>query len=123
MWIFESQVIRSSLGAIFNLPIFSLSDEAFSSFVGHYCLLLTSLTPEAKDSFYSLDLNKSSQVILLGSEAHGIRQVWKDKSDQLASIPMRSSLVDSLNVSVSAAIVAYERLRQSSWSPFLRLPE
>ena len=52
-------------------------------------------------------------AIALGSEADGISDIWRKASDRKIMIPMLGRL-DSLNVSVSAAILCYEALRQRS---------
>lgn len=112
--VWNPQAIRSSLGAIFSVPVFSLSDQEFIDLIEANAFSLVSLTPEANESCYDLDLVNAKQVVLLGSEAHGIRSSWKERSDRCMTIPMRSKLVDSLNVSVSAAVICFERLRQMS---------
>ena len=56
----------------------------------------------------------NSSAIVLGSESSGISKFWLDKSDELIKIPMLG-LVDSLNVSVSAAIALYEVNRQNNF--------
>ena len=56
----------------------------------------------------------NSSAIVLGSESSGISKFWLDKSDELIKIPMLG-LVDSLNVSVSAAITLYEVNRQNNF--------
>jgi TrmH family RNA methyltransferase len=50
-------------------------------------------------------------AIVLGSEANGLSTTWLKKADKLVKIPMVKG-IDSLNVSVSAAILIYEALRQ-----------
>lgn len=54
-------------------------------------------------------------AIVLGSEGNGISKLVKKHCDQMISIPMKSNdFTDSLNVSASAAIILYERERQST---------
>jgi len=57
-----------------------------------------------------VDYTKGS-AILMGTESTGLTDFWKTNSDELIIIPMLGE-VNSLNVSVSAAIVLYEALRQ-----------
>ena len=52
-------------------------------------------------------------AILLGNEAEGLSEVWHDDDITAVSLPMLG-LVDSLNVSVTAAVLFYEALRQRS---------
>ena len=50
-------------------------------------------------------------AIILGSEANGLSDSWLKKADKLVKIPMLKG-IDSLNVSVSAAVLLYEAVRQ-----------
>jgi len=50
-------------------------------------------------------------AILVGNEQKGVRRLLKEKSDELVRIPMRGEL-QSLNVSVAAAVLLYEAIRQ-----------
>ena len=52
-----------------------------------------------------------SCAIVVGSESDGLTNQWREASDEKILIPMRGQL-DSLNVSVSTAILCYEALRQ-----------
>lgn len=52
-------------------------------------------------------------AIIMGTEATGLTQQWRDAADAHIRIPMLGRL-DSLNVSVSAAILMYEAVRQRS---------
>ena len=61
-----------------------------------------------------INYNKSCAVVV-GSENLGISKFWDAKSDELIKIPMLGS-IDSLNVSVSAAIVLYEINRQNDFN-------
>lgn len=67
------------------------------------------LTMEGK-SFYETDL-KGGVAFVLGAEDVGISSKVLEKVDQQISIPMREG-IGSLNVSASAAVVCYEKLRQ-----------
>jgi TrmH family RNA methyltransferase len=50
-------------------------------------------------------------AVVLGSEAFGLSEVWLEAADQQIRIPM-FGVVDSLNLSVSAALLLYEVVRQ-----------
>ena len=57
----------------------------------------------------------SGTAIVMGTEATGLTQQWRDAADAHVRIPMLGKL-DSLNVSVSAAILMYEAVRQRAYS-------
>jgi TrmH family RNA methyltransferase len=50
-------------------------------------------------------------AVIMGTEATGLTDVWRKAADAHIKIPMLGRL-DSLNVSVSAAILLYEAVRQ-----------
>lgn len=62
------------------------------------------------NSLYEADFN-TDIAIVIGGEGKGIRHLVKKKCDYLISIPMRGN-INSLNASVSAALVIYEAIRQ-----------
>ena len=54
---------------------------------------------------------KKPTAIVMGTESTGLTDLWRSAADSHIRIPMLGSL-DSLNVSVSAAILLFEALRQ-----------
>lgn len=53
-------------------------------------------------------------ALVLGSEGRGVRRLVREGSDAAISVPMLGA-VDSLNVSVAAAVLLYEARRQRAW--------
>jgi 23S rRNA (guanosine2251-2'-O)-methyltransferase len=64
----------------------------------------------AAKSYLELDY-KGSCAIVLGGEGEGLHQLVRETCDQIGAIPLHGP-VESLNVSVAAAIVLYEAARQ-----------
>jgi TrmH family RNA methyltransferase len=108
--IYNPNVIRASLGAVFNLPVIVASKEKVGSFFKEKGIKIVCATPAARQLYYEVDLTQSIAVVL-GSEAFGVSQYWLDTSSHLLKIPMKGS-IDSLNVSVAAGIMMYEVVRQ-----------
>jgi len=54
---------------------------------------------------------KKNCAIAVGSEAEGLSNIWLENSDSNISISMQGE-IDSLNVSVSAAVILFEAVRQ-----------
>lgn len=73
-------------------------------------LWLVGTAPEAGTSLYECDL-RGPTALLLGGEARGLRRLSRELCDRLIHIPMRGR-VQSLNLSVAAAVCLYEALRQ-----------
>ncbi len=71
---------------------------------------LTGTSDTARESLYESNFT-GPMGIVLGGEEKGIRRLTTEACDALISIPMKGQ-VSSLNVSVAAAVVLYEALRQ-----------
>jgi len=109
--LYNPNIIRSSTGACFKNTIYTLEthqaisffkDNGYHIIIGH---LNGNKTP------FDVDLTAKSALIL-GQEDVGLSSEWVNASNSSVIIPMAGSIVDSLNVSVSGAILMYELLRQ-----------
>lgn len=103
-------LIRSSIGAIFTVPTVACSSEECISFLQHHHIQI--FTAQLQDShlYYDVDMKKATAIVM-GTEATGLTQQWRSAATSHIRIPMLGQL-DSLNVSVSAAILLYEAVRQ-----------
>ena len=70
---------------------------------------------EADMDVYAADL-KGPLGVVMGSEGEGLRRLTREHCDSLVRIPMAGS-VESLNVSVAAAVVLFEAVRQRTRKP------
>ena len=68
------------------------------------------LDGEASQSLFDFSFPNQCAIVV-GAEGRGLRPLVRSKCDHLLSIPMLGH-VDSLNVSVAAAVALYERVRQ-----------
>jgi tRNA (guanosine-2'-O-)-methyltransferase len=71
-----------------------------------YCTTLS----ENAENFYKLDLTEKVAIVL-GNEHRGVSKEISNLSDKNIYIPMRG-MIQSLNVSVAAAVILYEAQRQ-----------
>ena len=109
-------VIRASLGTVFSLPLATASTAAAIKWCAAQHRRVIAATPTGSCRWHDADLGREA-AILLGSEAHGISTDWFDAaaagsiSLTTVALPMLG-VADSLNVSATAAVLAYESLRQ-----------
>ena len=75
-----------------------------------YRLWLVGLAGEGEADYYGIDLN-GPLALVMGGEEKGLRRLTREQCDVLARLPMRGS-VESLNVSVAAAVTLFEAIRQ-----------
>ena len=111
--LYNPNLIRSSLGSIFSLKIVNMKSKETLDFLRNKKFKIYGTSPSSKNSIEKIKFDNSSAIVL-GSEASGISKFWLNNSDELIKIPMLGS-VDSLNVSVSAAITLYEVNRQNNF--------
>lgn len=107
---YNPNVIRSSLGAIFTVPVIEVNPLEAWEFLRSKGITVCATLPGAGTCYTDVDLSVPLAVVM-GSEDQGLEKFWVDHCDAPIYIPMKGK-VDSLNVSVSAAIVLYEVIRQ-----------
>lgn len=110
--IYNPNLIRSSIGAIFTVPTAICSSEECITFLKEHNIQI--LTAQLQDShlYYDTPMTQGTAIIM-GTEATGLTDQWREAADAHIRIPMLGQL-DSLNVSVSAAILLFEAVRQRS---------
>lgn len=110
--LYNPNTIRSSLGGIFtNVVIQSTSEEAFNWLSNNNINIFTAQLQDS-DYYYNTDMTKPLAIVM-GTESLGLTNYWRERAHCKIKIPMLGEL-DSLNVSVSAAILCYEALKQRS---------
>ena len=107
---YNPNVIRSSVGCIFGMNIFSSQNEELLSFLKeNQFQIFTTLMSQDAQSIHEKDYTKKSAV-LFGTEHSGLSNFWKGKGDNVL-VPMVGT-IDSLNLSNAVAVTCYEILRQ-----------
>lgn len=108
--LWNPNLIRSSIGAVFTVPCVACGSEECIQFLKAHGIQI--LTAQLQDSelYYDTDMRRGTAIVM-GTEATGLTEVWRQAADAHIRIPMLGRL-DSLNVSVSAAILLYEAVRQ-----------
>lgn len=108
--LYNPNLIRSSIGAIFTVPCVACSTDECIDFLKSNDIRI--LTAQLQDSqlYYDTDMTCGTAIVM-GTEATGLTDTWRKAADAHIRIPMNGRL-DSLNVSVSAAILLFEAVRQ-----------
>lgn len=108
--IYNPNVLRSSVGAVFSVPVIKALSQELISWLKAHRIKIVSTSVEAKLSYTAVDFRGASAIIL-GSEGKGLTRLWKKEADFQVAIPM-AGYADSLNVSAAAAILLFEAVRQ-----------
>jgi TrmH family RNA methyltransferase len=108
--VFNPNAIRASLGTIFTLPLAAATTAETLDWLTARAIRPIAARVDAPLLYSEADL-RGPLAIVLGSEAGGLTDAWNDPRVTAVRIPMLGS-ADSLNVSVAAAIVLYEAVRQ-----------
>jgi TrmH family RNA methyltransferase len=110
--IYNPNVIRSSVGCVFGVPIAVASREETISWLNTNKINIYTASLKASVIYTAIDY-KDSTAFVLGTEASGVDPVWENISQKNIILPMLGKN-DSLNVSNTAAVLLYESLRQRS---------
>jgi TrmH family RNA methyltransferase len=108
--IFNPNVIRSSLGCVFAVDTVACSSEDAFEWLKKNNINIYAAELEASQWYCEEDYTASSAIVM-GAESTGLSDFWLNNADKRIKIPMKGK-VDSLNVSVSTAIITFEALRQ-----------
>lgn len=110
--LYNPNLIRSSIGGIFTCKVAtSTTAETIKWLKDNNVSIITAQLQDSK-LYYDTDMTKATAIVV-GAEDKGLSDEWRKASDAKIRIPMLGDL-DSLNVSVSAAILCYEAVRQRS---------
>jgi TrmH family RNA methyltransferase len=108
--LYNPNVVRSSLGTVFTVPVFLDSTSNVMKLLKKNNVQIVSTSPQASTNYTQVSY-LTSTAIIMGSEQDGLTKSWLDHSDHLVKIPMLGK-VDSLNVSTATTLMLYEVLRQ-----------
>ena len=108
--LYNPNLIRSSVGAAFTVPCVACRSDECIAFLKQRGIKI--LTAQLQDShlYYDTDMTVGTAIVM-GTEHDGLTDQWRQAADAHIRIPMLGQ-IDSLNVSVSAAILMFEAVRQ-----------
>ena len=108
--LYNPNIIRSSVGCLFTTNIATGTTSEIISFLKERNINIYGAALTASVEYQTIDFKKPSAIIV-GTEATGLTDEWLENTTSNIIIPMRGA-IDSMNVSVSAAIILFEAVRQ-----------
>ncbi|MDR2720934.1 MAG: hypothetical protein LBB15_01430 [Puniceicoccales bacterium] len=107
---FNHNVVRTSQGALFSLPIFQIHRSEIYDFLIKNNVAIVVTSPSAPARYWEVDMRPPSAIVV-GSEHDGLPEFWLHGQSTAVSIPQLGHS-DSLNVNSAAVIVLYDAVRQ-----------
>ncbi len=108
--LYNPNIIRASIGCIFTNQIATGSSEEICAFLQKNNFTIFSATLQNSNEYTSENFTNATAIVV-GTEATGLTQIWRDTATKNIHIPMQGS-IDSMNVSVAAAVLIFEAKRQ-----------
>ena len=108
--LYNSNVIRSSVGCVFTNQIATGTSEEIITFLKENNINIYSATLQNSNQYHKENYTKSTAIVV-GTESTGLTEIWRKNAFKNINIPMLGE-IDSMNVSVSAAIILFEAKRQ-----------
>jgi TrmH family RNA methyltransferase len=108
--LFNPNAIRASSGTVFTVPLASAPTPDVIDWLRDNGVRIIAAKVEADALYTETDL-RGAVALVVGAEADGLTDAWEAPEIEAVRLPMLG-VADSLNVSVSAAILLYEARRQ-----------
>ncbi len=103
-------VVRSSIGTLFSLPVVEASSEETLAWLRARGIKVLAATPQAEREYTDVDLT-TGVALVVGTEQVGLSDAWMKEADIQVRIPMLGQ-IDSLNVACASTLLLYEAVRQ-----------
>lgn len=108
--LYNPNIVRSSVGALFTNQIATGSTQEIITFLKEKNIAIYSAILQEAVPYFSVDY-KNGAAIAVGTEAIGLTNLWRTNATNNIIIPMEGQ-IDSMNVSVAAAVLIFEAKRQ-----------
>jgi len=108
--IYNPNVVRSSVGCLFTVQTAICTNQEALDFLKRKNIHSYAAELNAAEFYQNVDFSHPSAIIM-GTEADGLSSFWLNHAGSRIKIPMKGK-IDSLNVSVSTAILTFEAMRQ-----------
>ena len=111
--LYNANIIRSSVGCVFTNQIAVGTSEEIIAFLTEKKIKVYATTLQNSNEYHKEDYTAAAAIVV-GSEATGLTPIFREEAIQNINIPMQGK-IDSMNVSVAAAIVLFEAKRQRAF--------
>jgi len=108
--LYNPNIIRSSVGCVFTNQVAMASSADIIAFLKKNGISIYSAILQESQPYHTQNFTTGCAIVV-GTEATGLSQEWRDASTANIHIPMQGE-IDSLNVSVAAAVLLFEAKRQ-----------
>ena len=108
--IYNPNIVRSSVGCIFTNRIATGTTSQIIAFLKRHNFNIFCATLQDSKAYHEQDFTGPTALVV-GTEATGLTQEWREAATQNIIIPMQGA-IDSMNVSVAAAVLIFEAKRQ-----------
>lgn len=110
--VWNPNVVRASRGAVFSVPVVECDNASALEWLKGGAMRIVAASPSADEVYSNVNLREPAAIVV-GTEDEGLSDFWMTNADVKVKIPMAGK-VNSLNVSVSTALIVYEAVRQRS---------
>ena len=107
---YNPNIVRSSVGCLFTRQIAVATSEEVIAYLKENNINIYCATLQDSATYHTQNYNEPTALVV-GTEATGITDVWRQNATKNINIPMQG-IIDSMNVSVAAAILLFEAKRQ-----------
>jgi RNA methyltransferase, TrmH family len=107
---YNPNIVRSSVGCLFTTQIATGTTQEIIAFLKEKEINIYAATLQNPTSYHTQDYTLPTALVV-GTEATGLSEEWRKAATQNIIIPMQGE-IDSMNVSVAAAVLIFEAKRQ-----------
>lgn len=111
--LYNPNIIRSSVGCVFTNQVAVGTSTEIIAFLNHQNINIYAATLQ-NSNYYHLEDYTTATAIVVGTEASGLTEEWRNAAKRNIIIPMQGA-IDSMNVSVAAGILIFEAKRQRNF--------
>ena len=112
--IYNPNVVRSSIGCIFAVPLAVTSSDEAIEWLNNRKIHIYSAALQAAKPYHTQDFTQPCAIVM-GTESTGLTEIWTTRSHTNIIISM-TGIADSMNVSTAAAVLIFEARRQRGFA-------